>query len=122
MVDNFVFNHSYLEMFRIITCCFCVSLCCTEGLNEHKYVKTVIGSLKGGHYSDQTRVRAAELIISIIASDVCDVITAHYSTSVTPAARAGSFSGCNLVQVSAVLKPRLERRVGTEAQRSAETV
>lgn len=52
---------------------------CTEGLNEHKYVKTVIGSLKGGYYSDQTRVRAAELliiIISIIVSDVCDVITA----------------------------------------------
>lgn len=76
-------------MFRIITCSFSVCffvLCfvafgsggCTEGLNKHKYVKTVIGSLKGGYYSDQTRVRAAELIIiiSIIVSDVCDAITA----------------------------------------------
>lgn len=103
MVDNFVFNHIFLWLIPVDVQDYnllflCVSLCCTEGLHEHKYVKTVIGSLKGGYYSDQTRVRAAELIISIIASDVCDVITAHYSTSVTPAARAGSFSGCNLVQ------------------------
>lgn len=65
----------------------------------------MIGSLKGGYYSDQTRVRAAELIIiiiSIIVSAVCDAITAHYSTltpAPPPAARASHFSGCvNLVQ------------------------
>lgn len=64
----------------------------------------MIGSLKGGYYSDQTCVRAAELIIiiSIIVSAVCDAITAHYSTltpAPPPAARASHFSGCgNLVQ------------------------
>lgn len=64
----------------------------------------MIGSLKGGYYSDQTRVRAAELIIiiSIIVSAVCDAITAHHSTltpAPPPAARASHFSGCvNLVQ------------------------